>query len=66
MIKIIFPVHFQATRLLSRDGDRNEAFVPFGPDLDATVKFSDSFPGIETIESAETYETKIERPTLLV
>ena len=28
--------------------------------------FSDSFPGIETIESAETYETKIERPTLLV
>ena len=30
------------------------------------VMFSDSFPGIETIESAETYETKIERPTLLV
>ena len=63
MIKIIFPVQFQVTRLLSRDG---EAFVPFGPELDATVKISDSFPGIETIESAETYETKIDRPTLLV
>ena len=66
MIKNIFPVHFQVTRLLSRDGNRKEAVVPLWPDLDPTVKVSDSFPGIETIESAETYETKIDRPTLLV
>ena len=42
---------------------RNKGVIRFKV---VNVTFSDTFPGIETIESAETYETKIERPTLLV